>query len=84
MVGIELQRQCSPGKVGECRNGTGWVDRLYGCPTLPGCGLTNSATHATAAQDLLQEYVQLASMLLQATEYLLTLAKTDTKNQDQV
>ena len=78
MVGIELQRQCSPGKVGECRNGTGWVDRLYGCPTLPGCGQT------TAAQDLLQEYVQLASMLLQATEYLPTLARIDTKNQDQV
>ena len=57
---------------------------VVGCPTLPGCGLTNSATHATAAQDLLQEYVQLASMLLQATEYLPTLAKIDTKNQDRV
>ena len=75
---IELQG------VGECWNGTGWVNRLYGCPTLPGCGLPNSATHATAAQDLLQEYVQLASMLLQATEYLPTLARIDTKNQDQV
>ena len=45
---------------------------------------SNFATHATAAQDLLQEYVQLAKMLLQATEYLPTLAKIDTKNQDQV
>ena len=77
-MGIELQN------VGECRNGTGWVDRLYGCPTLPGCGLPNSDTHATAAQNLLQKYVQLASMLLQATENLPTLARIDTKNQDQV
>ena len=81
MVGIELQRQCSPGKVGNAGMGPGGST---GCPTQPGCGLPNSATHATAAQDLLQEYVQLASMLLQATEYLPTLARIDTKNQDQV